>query len=111
MELTGPDGIHIVLSGESITKLKLLADGTNMLEPVDGKSDMTITLKHSRCQRVLPGQSLAVFDPHFYQYWQNQWEQSFTCQTGDTAIWTRSDRNIYGEWSYRSGTYDSSTFF
>jgi hypothetical protein len=45
MELTGPDGIHIVLSGECITKLKPLADGTNMLEPVDGKSDMNITVK------------------------------------------------------------------
>ncbi len=45
MELTGPDGIHIILSGESITKLKPLADGTNMLEPVDGKSDMNMTVK------------------------------------------------------------------
>jgi hypothetical protein len=45
MELTGPEGIHIVLSGESITKLKPLADGTNMLEPVDAKSDMKITVK------------------------------------------------------------------
>ncbi len=45
MELTGPDGIHIILSGESITQLKPLADGTNMLEPVDKKSDMNMTVK------------------------------------------------------------------
>lgn len=45
MELTGPDGIHIVLSGECIARLKPLADGTNMLEPVDGKSDMIVTVK------------------------------------------------------------------
>ncbi len=45
MQLTGPDGIDIVLSGESITRLKPLADGTNMLEPVDGKSDMIVTVK------------------------------------------------------------------
>jgi hypothetical protein len=45
MELTGPDGIHIILSGESITQLKPLADGTNMLEPVDKKSDMNVTVK------------------------------------------------------------------
>lgn len=45
MELTGPAGIHISLSGESKTQLKPLADGTYMLEPVDKKSDMNMTVK------------------------------------------------------------------
>jgi hypothetical protein len=52
MELTGPAGVHISLSGESMTQLKPLADGTYMLEPLDKKSDMNMTVKDFSMTKV-----------------------------------------------------------
>ena len=55
-ELTGPHGLHFLLSGVSYTNLKSFADGTASLMPVDGTKNMRIKVSFAG----VPGKMVLV---------------------------------------------------
>ncbi len=55
-ELTGPKGLHFLLSGVSYTNLKSFADGTASLMPVDGTKNMQIKVSFAG----VPGKMVLV---------------------------------------------------